>query len=128
MARVAALVPDLLFGSQVQGALAAAGHDVQLVASEDALRGLLAECADASPAVLVVDLTDSELKGAEIVESLMRAGTLRGTRTLAFYAHVDVDVRLRAERAGFDLVVPRSRMAREGAELVRRLAQDSQAS
>jgi len=29
---------------------------------------------------------------------------------------------VRAEHAGFDLVVPRSRMAREGAELIARLA------
>ena len=42
-------------------------------------------------------------------------------RTLAFYSHVDAAVRERAEEAGFDLVVPRSRMAREGAELVARL-------
>jgi hypothetical protein len=40
------------------------------------------------------------------------------TRTLGFYAHVDVSARERAEEAGFDLVVPRSRMAREGAALV----------
>ena len=32
------------------------------------------------------------------------------------------DLKLRAEEAGFDLVVPRSRMAREGAALVERLA------
>ena len=31
MARVVALVPDLLFGSQVQGMLAAAGDEVELV-------------------------------------------------------------------------------------------------
>jgi len=31
---------------------------------------------------------------------------------------VDVAARERAEQAGFDLVVPRSRMAREGAALV----------
>jgi hypothetical protein len=53
----------------------------------------------------------------------MVAGSELGdTRTLAFYSHVDVATRERAERAGFDLVVPRSRMAREGAELVTRLA------
>jgi hypothetical protein len=34
---------------------------------------------------------------------------------------VDAPARERAERAGFDLVVPRSRMAREGVELVERL-------
>jgi hypothetical protein len=35
---------------------------------------------------------------------------------------VDVDTRKRALEEGFDLVVPRSRMAREGAQLVLRLA------
>jgi hypothetical protein len=37
---------------------------------------------------------------------------------------VDARARERAEQAGFDLVVPRSRMAREGADLVTRLAAD----
>jgi hypothetical protein len=32
------------------------------------------------------------------------------------------ETKLRAEAAGFDLVVPRSRMMREGAALVERLA------
>jgi hypothetical protein len=41
---------------------------------------------------------------------------------LAFYAHVETDVKALAERAGFELVVPRSRMAREGPALVERLS------
>jgi hypothetical protein len=49
---------------------------------------------------------------------------LERTRTLGFYSHVDVQARERAERAGFDLVIPRSRMAREGAELLTRLLVD----
>jgi hypothetical protein len=52
------------------------------------------------------------------VEALSGDGALGRTRTIGFYAHVDVSVRERAEEAGFDLVVPRSRMAREGAQLV----------
>jgi hypothetical protein len=36
-----------------------------------------------------------------------------------------VSVRERAEEAGFDLVVPRSRMAREGGALVASLAGDA---
>ncbi|HEY3960821.1 MAG TPA: hypothetical protein VGL68_09970 [Solirubrobacteraceae bacterium] len=115
-----ALVPDLLFGSRVQGALAAAGHDVELVGGEGRLREQLGD--DTAPAVLLVDLTDGDLDGAGIVEALLREGKLREVRTLAFYSHVDTPARERAERAGFDLVVPRSRMAREGAELITRLA------
>ena len=56
-----------------------------------------------------------------LVERLRAAGELGATRTLGVYSHVDHDVKVRAEGAGFDLVVPRSRMAREGAALVERL-------
>jgi hypothetical protein len=120
MARVLALTRDLLFGSQVQGALTLAGHDVELVADEPRLRERLVVAGDPLPTaqLLVVDLTDGELDGAAIVEALARAGDLGSTRTLGFYSHVEATMRERAERAGFDLVVARSRMAREGPELV----------
>jgi DNA-binding NarL/FixJ family response regulator len=122
MAHVLVLTRDLLFGSQVQGALTLAGNEVELVADERRLRELLATGRaepDRPPAdVLVVDLTDGELDGAGILESIARAEGLGATRTLGFYSHVDASMRERAERAGFDLVVPRSRMAREGPALV----------
>jgi nucleoside-diphosphate-sugar epimerase len=109
MARVALLCPDLLFGSKVEGALAAAGHQVTRHDSPDAARAAAAESD-----VLVVDLTDASFGGAAL-------GGEDGVRTLAFYSHVDVEARRAAEEAGFDLVVPRSRMARETAALVERL-------
>jgi DNA-binding NarL/FixJ family response regulator len=122
VARVVALIPDLLFGSQVQGMLTVAGHKVEMVGNEDRLRHRFGDAAAPAMAVLVVDLTTDALDGPALVEALSAEGALAQTRTLGFYAHVDVSVRERAEEAGFDLVVPRSRMAREGAELVRRLA------
>jgi DNA-binding NarL/FixJ family response regulator len=122
MARVLALVPDLLFGSQVQGMLAAAGDEVELVGDETRLRDRLGDVAAPAVAVLVVDLTNEDLDGPALVEALSGEGALAQTRTLGFYAHVDVMARERAEEAGFDLVVPRSRMAREGAALVTALA------
>jgi DNA-binding NarL/FixJ family response regulator len=122
MAHVLALVPDLLFGSQVQGMLAAAGDEVELVGDEHRVRDRLGNAAAPAVAVLVVDLTTDALDGPALVEALSGEGALAHTPTLGFYAHVDVSVRERAEGAGFDLIVPRSRMAREGAELVRRLA------
>jgi hypothetical protein len=71
--------------------------------------------------VLVVDL-GAGFDGVALVERLRADGELGTTRTLGVYSHVHHDVRLRAEAAGFDLVVPRSRMAREGPALVERLA------
>jgi CheY-like chemotaxis protein len=121
MARVLALTRDLLFGSQVQGALTLAGHDVELLGDEARLRERLTGAAHPGrPAadVLVLDLTDGELDGASIVEALAREGGLDGMRTLGYYSHVEVASRERAEQAGFDVVVARSRMAREGVALV----------
>jgi PleD family two-component response regulator len=113
--RVVALAPDLLFGSKVQGMLASAGHEVELCAREEEVwRALPAD-------VLVVDLASPDVDGITLVDSLASGGELHGVRTLGFYSHVDVATRDRAQRVGFDLVVPRSRMAREGADLVARL-------
>ncbi len=110
MARVVAYVPDLLFGSNVLGALTAAGHEATLAAT-------LGDGLDQAD-VLVVDLTADAGERIELVRSRRPPGLL----TMAFYSHVETNVREQAEEAGFDLVVPRSRMAREGPALVTRLA------
>lgn len=122
MARVLLLTADLLFGSRVQGDLGAAGHEVELMADELRMRARLDKADEPTPDLLVVDLTDDRLDGTAVVDRLTADDRLSTIRTLGYYSHVDSDVRVRAERAGFDLVVPRSRMAREGTGLVRRLA------
>jgi hypothetical protein len=49
----------------------------------------------------------------------MRMGReLEGVPAVGFYPHVDQDTRRRAEQAGYDVVVPRSRMARDTAAVV----------
>ena len=87
--------PDLLFGSRVEGALRAAGHEVVRSGEGD---------------VAVVDLTQGEVPEPP-----------PGMPSLGFYSHVEQDVRRAAEEAGYDMVVPRSRMNREGPALVERL-------
>ncbi len=122
MARVLALTADLLFGSRIQGDLRGAGHKVELIGDEARLRARLVKDGEKPAAdVLMVDLTNVELGGAAVLEALASDGLLDSIRTLGYYSHVDVHARQRGQRAGFDIVVPRSRMAREGVELVRRL-------
>ena len=103
VARVLALVSDLMLASRVEGSLTAAGHEVTVRGDPGA---------DASDFDLIV--ADLELVDPDPVAAI-------GPPTLGFYSHVDVETRRRAEAAGFDLVVPRSRMARELPDLVGRL-------
>jgi len=100
MPRVQLFTDDLLFGSRLQADLVAAGHEVTLGPAPD-------HSADA----IVADLT---------YDADARIAALAPPRppTLAFYSHVEADVRDRALAAGIELVVPRSRIAREGPALL----------
>jgi hypothetical protein len=105
VARVVAVAPDLMFASRIDATLGAAGHDVVLASSVD--EALALEGTD----LLVVDL-DTESAEAAVGP---------GVPVLGFYAHLNTETRASAQAAGVDLVVPRSRMAREMPELVDRL-------
>lgn len=102
MARVAALVPDLMFASRIEETLRAAGHDVVVVPTIEAIE------AQGGADLVIADVAEID------PSALQRAGS----PVLGFYSHVDADTRRRAEAAGVDFVVPRSRMAREMPELV----------
>jgi hypothetical protein len=104
VARVVAVAPDLLLGSKVEAMLTAAGHEVTLSPS-------LSEAPLGDAEAIVADLD------AESPEALVRAGA----PALGYYSHVNAETRRAAEAAGVDVVVPRSRMARELPQLVERL-------
>jgi hypothetical protein len=104
VARVVAVAPDLLLGSKVEAMLRAAGHDVTL-----------------SPALAEAPLDDADLLVVDLDAGNPEALVGLGMPVLGYYSHVDVETRQAAEAAGVDLVVPRSRMARELPQLAERL-------
>ncbi len=78
MARVVAFVPDLLFGSNVVGALSAAGHEPVLASNAEALRRGMA-----GAELLIVDLTaDARSGSSKSTPSRIRTSERsRSTRT-----------------------------------------------
>jgi hypothetical protein len=99
VARILALVSDLMLSSRVRESLLAAGHEVSVKPTlPDPL----------SAEVIVCDLDAVNAK--EIAST--------GVPSLGFYSHLDHERRARAKQAGIDTVVPRSRMARELPELI----------
>ena len=105
MARILAVAPDLMFASRIEATLGAAGHIVELTNGVEEKPGLN------GVDLVVVDLDSVPVDGV----------VGNGVPVLCFYAHLNVETRESAEAAGVDLVVPRSRMAREMPELVERL-------
>lgn len=103
MATIQVLVADLMLSSKVTETLGSLGHELTAGPHPD-------------PAVELI-VADLDAVDAEAVAAA-------GPPTLGFYSHVDVETRRRGEAAGFDLVVPRSRMARELPALVDQLLSD----
>jgi hypothetical protein len=104
VARVLALVTDLMLASRVEATLSAAGHEVTV---------------NSDP--VAAALSDADLIVADVGDVDPAAVVGHGAPVLGFCRHTDSDARARAEAAGVDLVVPRSRLAREMPELVRGL-------
>ena len=102
MARIAALVQDLMLASRARTSLEASGHEVEQDSTlPDELDG--------------VDLVVADL---DAVPPERLAGL--GVPVIGFYSHTDVETKRRADAAGLAMAVPRSRMARELPELVER--------
>jgi hypothetical protein len=107
VARVVAVVSDLMLASRVTTALTAAGHEVE-------------QSADLPDELDGVDLVVADLDAVDPEE----LGPLK-LPVLGFYQHTDVPMKERADAAGLELAVPRSRMARELPQLAERLLSDS---
>lgn len=104
MARVLSIATDLMLASRVDAMLTAAGHNVVLAGS--------LEAAPLDGVELVV--ADLDVEDPEKLAAL-------DPPVLGYYSHVDVETKRRADAAGLDLAVPRSRMARELPALAERL-------
>jgi hypothetical protein len=100
MARIAAVVADLMLASRVRTSLEASGHEVEEDSRlPDELDGIDLVVADLD-AVSPEQLADLQVP------------------VIGFYQHTDTETKLRADAAGLALAVPRSRMVRELPELV----------
>jgi hypothetical protein len=104
VAKIVALSSDLLLGSKVEAMLKAAGHDVLL-----------------SSTLAGAPLDDVKLIVADLDTEDPKALAALGIPILGYYSHVNAATKQAAEAAGIDLVVPRSRMARELPELATKL-------
>jgi hypothetical protein len=94
------LTDDLMFGSRLQADLVRAEHQVTIGMAPD-------QSAD----LVIVDLTHQP-------DAMLETLGATHPPTLAFFSHIEPAVRERALSAGIDVVVPRSRIAREGPALV----------
>ena len=101
MARVAALVDDMIFQMKLAETARQLGVELNFAATPEALLANLAS----SPGLVIVDL-NAKGHPLEAVARLRAAG--KCVRVVAFLSHVQTGLAERARAAGCDEVLPRS--------------------
>lgn len=114
MANVLALVDDVFFQAKMLETARQVGIDLKTVATGEAL---LAEAAQSSPALLIVDL-NVRAGGVEALERLRAAGNQ--CPVIAFLSHVQAELAERARAAGCQQVLPRSKFTQNLAAILSR--------
>ncbi len=106
--KVAGLIDDLFFASKLREVTQALGAESVICRSADTIP------ADADR--IVVDLSATTL---DPVAEIARIKASHSAPVTAFFSHVQIDMKDRAERAGADEVVPRSVFAKRLAEVIK---------
>lgn len=114
MARVVAVVSDLIFRSKVDATARAAGVEaVTCTRAADAMKALASDAVD----LLLVDMT---LPGNEAAAAIAAGTTAQPRpRIVAFCSHVEESQAAAARQAGADRVLARSAFSAQLADLLR---------
>ncbi|HWP84154.1 MAG TPA: response regulator [Terriglobia bacterium] len=110
-----AAVSDLLFVSKISAAARQAGCPIEYFQDAEKLRQRVL----AGPCLVLVDLNNPALDPVALISSLKSAPETRHAQVIAYLSHVQHELKREAEKAGADLVLPRSTFSQNLYELLR---------
>ena len=112
--RIGLIVDDMFFISKIAGAAEHAGRKIERIKSRDAIEQLTPD----PPSLVIVDLNSDRLDSVAAIELLKSRPELKSIPVVGFVSHVQVDLIRRAQAAGCDYVMPRSKFTERLAEIV----------
>jgi|SRR5215831_7991029 len=115
MGNVIAVVDDLFFASKIRGTAEALGVAVSFPRHAD---GVSEAIQTNSPKLIVCDLHSTKIDLLALARRLKESPTTRDIPLVGFLSHVQTDLQLAAEQAGFDHVMPRSLFTRNLAAIL----------
>ncbi len=104
--RLLALVKDLMFRSKIDAVCESLGVEVAYVSAVELLPP---RCAEISPQVVVVDLSERTFEAETTMAEIRKCAP--GARVIGFASHVDLKSLAGARQAGFTRVLSRQEFA-----------------
>jgi DNA-binding NarL/FixJ family response regulator len=114
-----AVLDDMFFASKIKEAAKAAGVDVEFIKSEFALHGFNPS---EPPSLVIVDLANKNIAPLDIIRLIRSRDKFGKVRVIGYLPHVAKELAARVLDAGYDQVLPRSKLSRELANILSGIA------
>lgn len=117
--RIFAFVDDLFFLAKIQEVGRKLNVKVEFVKTEKEIEAKAGETPEDKPSLVIVDLNSNSIKPLSIISKL-KSRFKKTTSIVGFVSHVQGDLKLKAQEAGCDVVMPRSAFSQTLPSLLRR--------
>jgi CheY-like chemotaxis protein len=117
-ARIFAFVDDLFFLAKIQETARKINVKVEFVKTDKDLQEKMGQNGD-KPSLIIFDLNNAGIKPLTMIPKL-KSKLKKSTNIIGFVSHVQGDLKMKAQEAGCDMVLPRSAFSQNLAQLLRR--------
>lgn len=120
--RIFAFVDDLFFVAKIQEVSRKLNVKVEFVKTDKEIAEKT-ENAEEKPSLIIVDLNSNGIKPLPVITK-MRSKYKKATSIVGFVSHVQGDLKVKAQEAGCDVVMPRSAFSQNLVSILRRHGAD----
>jgi len=117
--RIFAFVDDLFFLAKIQETARKMNVKVEFVKTDKELYEKMGQNGIDKPSLIIFDLNNVNAKPLTMIPKL-KSKLKKGTNIIGFVSHVQGDLKMKAQEAGCDMVVPRSAFSQNLPSLLRR--------
>ena len=102
--KILAVMTDLFFSVKIMDAAKKLGMTVEFLKDKDTVLDKV----KAHPAVVIFDLNCDAADPIDLIQRIKSDPATKAVSTIGFISHVQIDLKLRAQQSGCDVVVARS--------------------
>jgi len=117
--RIFCLIDDLFFLAKIQEVARKLNVKVEFIKSEKEFDEKEGQEGDEKPSLIIVDLNSNSIKPLTVIPKL-RSRFKKSTSIVGFVSHVQGDLKVKAQEAGCDVVMPRSAFSQNLPSILRR--------
>jgi CheY-like chemotaxis protein len=123
--RIFAFIDDLFFLAKIQETARKLNVKVEFVKTDKDILGRLKKNGDEKPSLIIFDLNNASAKPLTTIPKLKKE-LKKGTAIIGFLSHLQADLKMKAQEAGCDMVLPRSSFSQNLPSLLRRHGADDE--